>query len=372
MMSAIQLWFRSRTALLVVFVVCSTFQLGNTTTATTTTTSFVTPTKATETFHKLCINTNTLCGIRQYAYDTYPLRRKKQELNLIPSSFSFYPPPPLLPLLRRHTSIDWIQHHHHHHGPTIQKIHPTIPILQLASTNNQDHESYSNNESTTPSTSSNTNNNGNNNNNNNNLKRFQTTLHKMSLPHQTQTTILSDIKAMGFTSSAEIYNFARDFEHRPEVLSSVVREDFGMGEYGPLRSHQIRAAVLRLVKSWPVEEGDGDRGGSSGGDGGVVLVGEGGRREGDDGVFEAAKKTKKSSTRSSTSGIGEERKSMSLPLDSIQNTIQQLQPQPRRQQVPFKSVVVNQKAKDRRTDSSSSSSTTSTSTSNTIPTKKEE
>jgi len=55
---------------------------------------------------------------------------------------------------------------------------------------------------------------------------------------------------MGFTSSLELYNFASDFAERPEALSTVLRDDFGLKP--PLKSHQIRAALMRLVKTWPL------------------------------------------------------------------------------------------------------------------------
>ena len=61
-----------------------------------------------------------------------------------------------------------------------------------------------------------------------NFEEFQKSLESMSIPSDTQDDILQDIKDMGFTSSSELYLLSKDFVDRPEVLGSLLKNDFGL------------------------------------------------------------------------------------------------------------------------------------------------
>ena len=78
-----------------------------------------------------------------------------------------------------------------------------------------------------------------------NFEDFHKCLGEMSLPVDSKRAIFQDIQNAGFTSSKELYAFCHDFEHRPEVLSTILQDDFG---FGTLRSHQVRAALTRLIE----------------------------------------------------------------------------------------------------------------------------
>jgi len=204
----------------------------------------------------------------------------------------------------------------------------------------------------------------------NNLQTFQNCLTKMSLPTKTKSQILSDIRNMGFTTSSELYNFAIDFEERPEILAEVLRDDFGMAEFGALRCHQIRAALMRLVRVWELEEellvsssgsllrGDGEMRNDNGGvsqkkeEGGGVV-----ENAGEDTMLSVMPLNNNGKgSKSSNSREGEKKKSVAdndTALDDTKKTLP-----------VYKSVVVNQKAKKRFSASPSSSSSSSSSSHN--------
>ena len=77
-----------------------------------------------------------------------------------------------------------------------------------------------------------------------NFQDFGKCLEEMSLPLTSQESIFRDVQKAGFTSSSELYAFGQDFEHRPEVLSTILQDDFG---FSTLISHQVRAALMRLI-----------------------------------------------------------------------------------------------------------------------------
>ncbi len=84
---------------------------------------------------------------------------------------------------------------------------------------------------------------------------FQKCLEDMKLPQQKMTEIMNDItEIMGFTSSSELYVLSLDFVDRPEVLSSVLRSDFGLSVG---KSHLIRGALMRLVNVMANESSNG-------------------------------------------------------------------------------------------------------------------
>ena len=58
--------------------------------------------------------------------------------------------------------------------------------------------------------------------------------------------LLSILISAGFTSANDLYVFGRDFIDRPEVLSTVLKQDFEMNS---IDAHQLRAAIMNLVNS---------------------------------------------------------------------------------------------------------------------------
>jgi len=70
-------------------------------------------------------------------------------------------------------------------------------------------------------------------------------LQSSSLSTRIQRSILSDLTNIGFTNSDELIEFSRDFVDRPESLSKILQTDFG---FNPLRSHQVRSTLMRMVK----------------------------------------------------------------------------------------------------------------------------
>ncbi len=77
------------------------------------------------------------------------------------------------------------------------------------------------------------------------LFRFRQSLSRSRLPPSAQTKIINVVQSTGWTSSEELLHFAADFEHRPEVLSQVLQNDFHLL---PLTSHQLRAALINFLK----------------------------------------------------------------------------------------------------------------------------
>ena len=58
--------------------------------------------------------------------------------------------------------------------------------------------------------------------------------------------LLSILKTAGFANANDLYVFGRDFIDRPEVLSTVLKQDFEMNS---IDAHQLRAAIISLVNS---------------------------------------------------------------------------------------------------------------------------
>ena len=60
-----------------------------------------------------------------------------------------------------------------------------------------------------------------------------------------QHSILDRFFEAGFVNSMELYRFATDFFDRPEVLSSILHQDFN---FSVLDSHRARAALMELLR----------------------------------------------------------------------------------------------------------------------------
>jgi len=71
--------------------------------------------------------------------------------------------------------------------------------------------------------------------------QFEDTLMRLDLPVE----LVDKVEACGFQSSSELVSFAADFVDRPEVLSSLLIEDFG---FQPLDAHRMRSALLAISK----------------------------------------------------------------------------------------------------------------------------
>ena len=85
------------------------------------------------------------------------------------------------------------------------------------------------------------------------LNEFESCLQSMSLPIPKQHEIINDVIELGFTSTSELYLLGKDFVHRPEALSSLLRNDFGLN---PLKSHLMRGSLMRLVESMHNDKGN--------------------------------------------------------------------------------------------------------------------
>lgn len=85
----------------------------------------------------------------------------------------------------------------------------------------------------------------------NNFEEFQKSLNSMSLPSAMQDDLLQDIKEMGFYSSTELYLLSKDFVDRPEVLGNLLKNDFGLN---PVKSNLMRGVLMKLVAA--IEQGD--------------------------------------------------------------------------------------------------------------------
>eukprot|EP00554_Chaetoceros_debilis_P009774 CAMPEP_0194105228 /NCGR_PEP_ID=MMETSP0150-20130528/5439_1 /TAXON_ID=122233 /ORGANISM="Chaetoceros debilis, Strain MM31A-1" /LENGTH=213 /DNA_ID=CAMNT_0038792999 /DNA_START=227 /DNA_END=865 /DNA_ORIENTATION=- len=83
-------------------------------------------------------------------------------------------------------------------------------------------------------------------NDNDSFPIFKKCLAQMSLPPAKQVELLDDMTSMGFTSCSELYLLSLDFAQRPEVLSTVLRDDFGLNVG---KSHLVRGALMRLVSA---------------------------------------------------------------------------------------------------------------------------
>lgn len=73
------------------------------------------------------------------------------------------------------------------------------------------------------------------------FKLFEDTLVKLDLPIE----LVEKVEACGFKSSSELASFATDFVDRPELLSSLLIDDFS---FQPLDAHRMRSALLEICK----------------------------------------------------------------------------------------------------------------------------
>ena len=176
-----------------------------------------------------------------------------------------------------------------------------------------------------------------------NLDTFLQCLSSMSLPTQTQNDIIDIIQnTMEFTSSTELYTLSVDFVDRPEVLSHILRQDFGISVG---KSHLIRGALMKLVDVMNKDDKinghnddsndptDEDKVVSSGANKSILQI------EQDDNETNEQNIPKLSS--SSSSAIRNENDETShIPIPKYKEKKTKKQPL-------FKSVIVNTKAKQR-------------------------
>lgn len=85
---------------------------------------------------------------------------------------------------------------------------------------------------------------------NDQFQEFESTMNGMNLPDEKKREIMKDVEEMGFTSSSELYLFSKDFSDRPEVLGSLLNNDFGLN---PLKSNLLRGALMKLVEAMEQE-----------------------------------------------------------------------------------------------------------------------
>jgi hypothetical protein len=80
------------------------------------------------------------------------------------------------------------------------------------------------------------------------MKIFQSCLMKFGLPDNVQLRLHQQFLTLGFTNTIELYSFALDFSSRPEVLSTILRQDFN---FSVIDSHRARVALMELVRQYP-------------------------------------------------------------------------------------------------------------------------
>ena len=64
------------------------------------------------------------------------------------------------------------------------------------------------------------------------------------LPENKSKALICKLQYVGWISTSDIFNFARDFESKPEILSNILRLDFN---FSPLDAHRLRATMLEIV-----------------------------------------------------------------------------------------------------------------------------
>ena len=181
-----------------------------------------------------------------------------------------------------------------------------------------------------------------------NLDTFLQCLSSMSLPTQTQNDIIDIIKnTMEFTSSSELYTLSIDFVDRPEVLSHILRQDFGISVG---KSHLIRGALMKLVDVMKKKDEkrnvhdddsndpttDKDMGTSSGANESIVQYQQDGNE-----INEYQNKPNPFSS-STTIRNNENEEITKIPSQKLKEKETKMKKQPL-----FKSVIVNTKAKQR-------------------------
>jgi len=77
------------------------------------------------------------------------------------------------------------------------------------------------------------------------MQCFQRCLQRCGFKQSVQQSILDRFFEAGFVNSMELYRFATDFFDRPEVLSSILHQDFN---FSVLDSHRARAALMELLR----------------------------------------------------------------------------------------------------------------------------
>ena len=77
------------------------------------------------------------------------------------------------------------------------------------------------------------------------LEDFTDVLNSINSNTDHKNEIIKRIKLVGWSTSDDLYHFAIDFVDRPELLSTLLKDDFG---FNPLQAHQVRAAMMDMIK----------------------------------------------------------------------------------------------------------------------------
>ena len=80
----------------------------------------------------------------------------------------------------------------------------------------------------------------------NNLNALETILNQQGVIGKAKENLLKRLSDHGFTSSQQLVSFAKDFDGKPEVLSSILMQDFA---FPALDAHRLRAAMIQLTTS---------------------------------------------------------------------------------------------------------------------------
>jgi hypothetical protein len=75
------------------------------------------------------------------------------------------------------------------------------------------------------------------------LSSFDASLQSLGITDNSRKDIINKLELAGWQSSEELYHFASDFFNRPEVLSDILKNDFG---FSVLEAHKCRAALTKL------------------------------------------------------------------------------------------------------------------------------
>lgn len=78
------------------------------------------------------------------------------------------------------------------------------------------------------------------------LDPLEQSMQSLGYADSTRLSIHEKLQDVGLSDSSELLTFASDFCERPEVFSSLLQSDFG---FDPVSAHRIRAAVMRLLST---------------------------------------------------------------------------------------------------------------------------
>jgi hypothetical protein len=79
-----------------------------------------------------------------------------------------------------------------------------------------------------------------------NLSVFQDCLLSQDLDSSSADSIIDNVRTAGWSNSLDLIHFARDFEDRPEVLSTILQSDFNFSAF---HAHKMRSGLSVLARA---------------------------------------------------------------------------------------------------------------------------